>query len=98
MKILVLNSGSSSQKARLYDLKSPLPDDPPEPWWEGKLFVLCLIGFVSTGFVVTITLSAADAAAHLVENPAAHALAGNEVLVTLVLIVLLGAVFLQGIR
>jgi len=37
MKILVLNSGSSSQKARLYDLKSPLPDDPPEPWWEGKL-------------------------------------------------------------
>src|SRR5690349_448110 len=66
------------------------------PWWEGKLFVLCLIGFVSTGFVVTITLSAADAAAHLVENPAAHALAGNEVLVTLVLVVLLGAMFLRG--
>lgn len=66
------------------------------PWWEGKLFVLCLIGFVSTGFVVTITLSAADATAHLIENPAAHALTGNEVLVTLVLIVLLGAVFLRG--
>jgi acetate kinase len=37
MKILVLNSGSSSQKARLYDLQPPLPDDPPEPLWEGKL-------------------------------------------------------------
>jgi acetate kinase len=37
MKVLVLNSGSSSQKARLYDLKSPLPDDPPEPLWDGKL-------------------------------------------------------------
>jgi len=37
MKILVLNSGSSSQKDRLYDLKPPLPDDPPEPQWDGKL-------------------------------------------------------------
>ena len=37
MKILVLNSGSSSQKARLYDLKPPLPDDPAEPQWDGKL-------------------------------------------------------------
>ena len=37
MKILVLNSGSSSQKARFYDLKPPPPDDPPEPQWDGKL-------------------------------------------------------------
>ena len=37
MKILVLNSGSSSQKARLYELQPPLPDDPPAPLWEGKL-------------------------------------------------------------
>lgn len=66
------------------------------PWWEGKLFVFGLIGFVSTGFVVTITLPAADAAAHIVENRAAHALLGHEVLVTLVLVVLLGAVFLRG--
>ncbi len=37
MKILVLNSGSSSQKACLFDLAAPLPNDPPEPLWEGKL-------------------------------------------------------------
>jgi acetate kinase len=37
MKILVLNSGSSSQKACLYDLASPLPGDPPTPLWEGKI-------------------------------------------------------------
>jgi len=37
MKILVLNSGSSSQKVCLYDLAAPLPDDPPAPLWEGKL-------------------------------------------------------------
>jgi hypothetical protein len=67
------------------------------PWWQGKLFVLTLIGFVSTGFVVTITLSAADAAAHIVENPAgAQMVHGQNVIVTLVLIALLGAVFLKG--
>ena len=37
MKILVLNSGSSSQKACLFDLGALLPDDPPKPLWEGKL-------------------------------------------------------------
>ena len=34
---MVLNSGSSSQKACLYDLAAPLPDNPPTPLWEGKL-------------------------------------------------------------
>ena len=37
MKILVLNSGSSSQKACLFDLSDPLPNFPPDPLWEGKI-------------------------------------------------------------
>lgn len=37
MKILVLNSGSSSQKACLFDLSDPLPDVSPKPLWEGKI-------------------------------------------------------------
>src|SRR5215217_7180796 len=68
-------------------------------WWTGKLFVLVLLGFVATDFIITITLSSSDAAAHVIENPfVKEFLSGREVLVTLVLVALLGAIFLKGFR
>ncbi|MGC9668355.1 amino acid transporter [Planosporangium sp. 12N6] len=69
------------------------------PRWLGKFLVLALLGFAATDFIITITLSAADATAHVLENPyAPHALHGHQVGVTLVFIALLGAVFLKGFR
>src|SRR5699024_542653 len=65
-------------------------------WWRGKLLVLWLIGFMATGFIVTMTLSAADATAHIAENPFTSFTQGHEIVVTLLLISLLGAVFLKG--
>src|SRR4051794_26837844 len=67
------------------------------PFWKGKVFVLVLLGFAATDFLITMTLSAADATAHLAENPhVPAAFAGHQLLVTLVLLALLGAVFLKG--
>ncbi|MFI7604637.1 amino acid transporter [Micromonospora sp. NPDC049366] len=69
------------------------------PRWSGKLLVLALLGFAATDFIITITLSAADAAAHMLENPYLSApLHGHQITVTLVLIGTLGAVFLKGFR
>ena len=68
-------------------------------YWPSKLLVLSLIGFVATGFIITITLSAADASAHLIENPFLKpVLEGRQVPLTLVLLALLAAIFLKGFK
>ena len=68
-------------------------------FWPGKLLVLALLGFLATDFVITITLSAADAAAHLRENPFFRSsLGGAQITLTLGFVLLLAAVFLKGIK
>jgi hypothetical protein len=68
-------------------------------FWKGKLFVLVLLGFACTDFVITMTLSAADGAAHVAENPHVPSSVGaHPMAVTLVLLALLGAVFLKGFK
>src|SRR5687768_15767707 len=73
--------------------------------WPGKILVLTLLGFAATDFVLTKTLSAADAAEHLISNPIwpfdhtdHDAELRQRLLVTMGLLVLLGAVFLRGFR
>ena len=67
--------------------------------WKGKLLVLVLLGFAATDFVITMTLSAADAAKHAVENPFLQPVArrapgpGDAAILAV-----LAAVFLKGFR
>jgi hypothetical protein len=68
------------------------------PRWRGKVFVLVLLGFALTDFVITITLSAADAAAHIIENPYVPRFMDHPQLVTLTLLAVLGAIFMRGFR
>ena len=73
-------------------------------WWKGKLFILILLGFVATDFIITITLSAADATAHIVENPLMrdllHSFSATSVNIalTLALIALLSGIFIKGFK
>jgi len=67
--------------------------------WTSKILVLVLLGFAATDFVITMTLSAADAAKHAINNQYLHPFAGSsQMRITLILLVLLAIVFLAGFR
>lgn len=67
--------------------------------WYSKIFVLVLLGFAGTDFVITMTLSAADAARHAIENPYLRPVCGEHpMLITIGFLALLAAVFLKGFR
>ena len=68
------------------------------PRWTGKALVLILLGFATTDFVITMTLSSADAAAHFIHNPFTPVWMKSQMGVTLVLLAILGAIFLKGFR
>src|ERR1700687_5430850 len=67
------------------------------PSWAGKILVLVLLGFATTDFAITMTLSAADAATHATKNPYLHPfLHEHQMNITLILLLLLALVFLKG--
>ncbi len=75
--------------------------------WTGKILVLALLGFAATDFVITKTLSAADAAVHLLDNPLwegmpdfVRNLSDDEqrVWLTMLLLIILGATFMRSFK
>jgi len=67
-------------------------------WWS-KLTVLVLLGFAITDFIITMTLSSADAALHLTHNSFLEPyLSGHELGLTILLLTVLTLVFLKGFK
>jgi len=69
--------------------------------WTAKFLVLVLLGFAATDFVITKTLSAADAAEHLIHNPyweSMPTVLHSQMLITMFLLILLGGMFLRGFK
>lgn len=67
------------------------------PKWGGKILVLVLLGFAATDYLITMTLSSADATAHVIENPYTPAcFEGQNVPITIFMLVVLTCVFLRG--
>jgi hypothetical protein len=70
--------------------------------WTAKFMVLVLLGFAATDYVITKTLSAADAAEHLIHNPlwvdSAPEFLQSQMTLTMLLLVGLGVMFLRGFR
>lgn len=68
------------------------------PAWGGKIFVLVMLGFATTDFVITMTLSAADGAAHFIGNPVTPHWMDHQIIVTLVILAILCGIFLKGFK
>ncbi len=68
------------------------------PGWRSKSSVLILLGFATTDFIITITLSAADATAHIIENPFVGHVLNHKILITLAIIAILCFIFLKGFQ
>src|SRR5215218_6708505 len=69
--------------------------------WTAKFLVLVLLGFAATDFIITQTLSAADAAEHLIHNPfwaSAPPIMQSQMLLTIVMLLMLGGMFLRGFK
>ena len=68
------------------------------PGWRASSSSSVFLGFAATDFIITITLSAADATAHLHRKPLRPEICAHRVGLTLGLYHVLGAFFLKGFR
>src|SRR4029079_17163778 len=68
------------------------------PRWRGQAVVLSPLRVAATDLVITITMSAADATAHIIQNPFVPPWMNHQMIVTLALLAALGGIVLKGFR